>query len=143
MKRKNVILFILSGLVILGMIAVPLTKQSNALQAKAAGTYIHYQVSVHSFRATDKICELFVVMSDQNGNIVAPVQNYNPSMITYHFYEMGPLKGTRIASLTDNPGFGSFCPVTPPPDSKTGAFEGGKTYFYSLNPSLRISPDAE
>jgi hypothetical protein len=101
--------------------------------------YIHYKVNVfNNLPAGTSVCPSVVVLTDAQGNAVSGFQPYKPSVISYHFYEMGPVNGFRVARILNVP-FNQdiLCPVTPLPAEQRGTFVNGQTYNFSLYYGVR------
>ncbi|MCX6245040.1 MAG: hypothetical protein NTU98_10085 [Bacteroidetes bacterium] len=98
---------------------------------------INYVVNIHAnqLHSGASTLDLFVVLTDENGRLVAPVQVVRPGLSTYTFNEIGPFKGTRIARMIYDPISPSSLPFYCAPDSKTGSFQNGGTYLFNLYPT--------
>jgi hypothetical protein len=78
---------------------------------------------------------LFVLITDESGRLVAPVQVVRPGLSIYSFNEIGPVKGTRVAHMIYEPINPSSLPFYCAPDSKTGSFQNGGSYLFNLYPT--------
>ncbi len=95
---------------------------------------IHYQVNVANHLPPGQTaCPSLVMVTDGNGSAVNGSQPYDPSISTYHFYEMGPVTGTREAVIFNVPQNSDLlCPFTPQPQARKTTFYNGQTYRYSM-----------
>jgi hypothetical protein len=126
------------------LIAVSMLTLSLQVTAKPRTTLIKsnaitYKVVVHMENHVQNYVRYFnIIISDENGRIVAPPQMLTPGVSVYTFKEAGPAKGTRTASLSNGtrPISGFFLCN---PDSHTGVFFGGNTYTFNLNILLNLS----
>jgi hypothetical protein len=108
-----------------------------SLQALAGGSTasigkVHYKVQVHLPKDTPFYTRnVFVVMTDENNRMIAPVQLLRFGVFSYEFYESTTVQGTRIAKLVYSDGNTTelFHSV---PDSQTGRFSIGGTYLFNL-----------
>ena len=66
---------------------------------------IQYSVKINStqIHSGSFNLNLFVMITDEHGRLVAPVQAVRPGLSTYHFSEFGPVIGTRVARLIYDP----------------------------------------
>jgi hypothetical protein len=98
---------------------------------------INYVVTIHAnqIHSGASNLALFVLLTDEKGGLVAPVQAVRPGLSTYTFNENGPVKGTRIARMIYDPISPSSLPFYCAPDSKTGSFQNGGTYLFNLYPT--------
>jgi hypothetical protein len=99
---------------------------------------IQYAVKINTSQIHTGVIDLnlFVMMTDENGKLVAPVQTVRPGLSTYYFHESGSVKGTRVARMTYDPTGPSYIIFYCAPDSKTGKFVPGATYLFNLTPSI-------
>jgi len=104
----------------------------------SSGSQIKYEVKINStqIRPGAVNLNLFVMMTDEHGKVVAPVQAVRPGLSTYYFYETGPLMGTRVASMIYDPMGPSSLPFYCAPDARTGKFLNGATYLFNLYPTI-------
>jgi hypothetical protein len=73
-----------------------------------------------------------VMMTDENGSLVAPTQTVRKGVTDYTFIEGGTVRGTRVAKVMQLPiGPKSF---NIPSCSKTGIFYGGASYLFIIHP---------
>jgi len=96
---------------------------------------IHYQVNIHPNHAlVVSSCPALVAITDGSGKIIGMPQTYNSFKKTYHFYETGPVKGTRTAILTNETSSytSNVCVLVNLKDSKSGMFSNGITYNFDL-----------
>ncbi len=105
----------------------------------STGNHIRYAVNIN----TDQInpfagkLSLFVMVTDEHGKQVAPVQAFRPGISVYYFNEPGPVIGTRVASMICNPIGPASLPFYCAPDSRTGKFVNGGTYIFNLTPTTK------
>ena len=113
------------------------TYATTATNTASTTPQINYVVKINSSQIYSgaSTLALFVVMTDEHGRIVAPVQAVRPGLSIYTFNETGPVKGTRTASLIYDPISPSSLPFYCAPDSKTGTFSNGGTYLFNLYPT--------
>ena len=106
---------------------------------KQPTAYIHYQVNIqNNLPAGQTMCPSSVLITDEHGYLIGELQSYRPYLITYHFYELGPVTGTRVAHLMIDPVSDILCPFTPQPVAQTGSFNNGGTYIFSMFYGPRI-----
>jgi hypothetical protein len=79
---------------------------------------------------------LVIGITDENGRLVAPVQNANTRVLTYVFYEQGPVIGTRTAHLVNETPMPPNDQFVCPPVSMTGKFNPGSSYLFTLYPRI-------
>jgi hypothetical protein len=98
---------------------------------------IQYSVKINStqIHSGSFNLNLFVMITDEHGRLVAPVQAVRPGLSTYHFSEFGPVIGTRVARLIYDPIGPTDLPFYCAPDVKTGKFINGTTYLFNLYPT--------
>jgi hypothetical protein len=106
-------------------------KSGQGLTSSSSNT-ITYKVMVHLDKHNlSFVCGVFVVITDENGRMIAPPQQLKPRDSEYDFKEAGPVKGTRIAQLSNG-----LRPHTDlymfNPDVHTGLFLGGESYLFNL-----------
>jgi hypothetical protein len=143
MKR---IFFISIVLVI--VIFFGLETTSTARRNQGNGTaiaYIHYQVVIHpDYRISNNQCSMVVEITNEAKTIVGMPQQYIHGVNIYNFYELGPIYGTRVASLTNTAsGRNDVCYAVTITGTRTGNFDGGQTYPYELwgtNPNQLPAP---
>jgi len=113
--------------------------KTNGTNPIPVSQVIRYQVTIHAPTTDRPTCNLYLVeMVDQNGNTIAPPQVLNPSKNVYTFYELGTVKGVRIARIIiDKDVMHYSCPVEfmCAPDKQTGIFLAGETYPFNLYPT--------
>jgi len=110
---------------------------SDRVYSVATTSEIHYLVKINSsqIHSGASTLALFVMITDEQGRVVAPVQVVRPGLSTYSFSEAGPVVGTRIASMIFNPIGPSYQPFYCAPDAKTGKFVNGGSYLFNLYPT--------
>jgi hypothetical protein len=82
-------------------------------------------------------CHYAIAITNENGRLVGPAQEFHPGISVYTFKEAGPVTGTRIAVMFAHPASPSgWIPDgwSVPPSIKTGTFIGGETYQFELTP---------
>ena len=93
---------------------------------------VNYQVQVHLPKDIPFYTRnVFVVLVDENNQRVAPEQLLRFGVYTYHFAEKYSVEGTRIAKLVYSDGNTTEL-FYAAPDSQTGKFTVGNTYFFDL-----------
>jgi hypothetical protein len=93
---------------------------------------ITYKVIVHMHDGIPSaVRDLYVLITDENGRPIAPAQSFRPGKTEYTFSEVGPVKGTRVAKLS-NGGRPHVDQFFCKDDSKTGIFNSGSTYLFNL-----------
>ncbi len=124
------------SIILMEILAIPPTFGGN--KGKMARPYIHYQVNIQNYLPSGQtICPSSVMITDQNGYPIGTIQPYHPYIMSYHFYELGPVNGIRVAHLSVDPFGDVICPVTPIPVPRTGPFLNGTTYMYSMVYGIR------
>jgi hypothetical protein len=111
---------------------------ANDKGAIAGSRMIIYQINIHI--TTDPSffygAHFFVVITDENGRLVAPPQLSNINKLIYTFSEAGPVKGTRVARLVLDPNTDILSDrIIVSPDAKTGVFVPGSVYIFNLWPA--------
>ena len=79
---------------------------------------------------------LYVAMTDENGRPVDQVQRFKTGTYTYFFSETGPVQGTRVARLVNDPIVPTTLNFYCAPDAQTGKFLPGDIYVFDLYPSI-------
>ena len=93
---------------------------------------IHYKVQIHLPRVSPFYTRnIFVVMTDENNKMVAPVELLRYGKVSYDFYESPSVKGTRKAQLVYSDGTTSRL-FNSTPDVQTGSFILGGEYMFNL-----------
>ncbi len=94
---------------------------------------IHYQVNIQNNLLGQVLCPMAVFLTDGMGNAVGSPQPYRSYIATYHFYEIGPVQGSRIAHLEIIPKNSNVVCVLPPDAaSMNGTFNNGSTYQFFM-----------
>ena len=93
---------------------------------------VHYKVQIHlpkdiPFNARN----IFVVMTDERNNLVAPPQLLRYGKISYDLYESQNVIGTRVAQLIYSDGTTTKL-FHSDPDVQNGKFGIGGTYLFNL-----------
>jgi hypothetical protein len=117
--------------IIIAVSILTLSFQANAAEENLSRGII-YKVAVHLQNVLPASPgQLFVVVLDEKGQFVAPPQWFNKGISEYTFRETGPVKGTRTARLSYEPGPHPYTPACKP-DIKSGLFLNGNTYYFNL-----------
>jgi hypothetical protein len=106
----------------------------------ASALAISYKVIVHMPDGTPGVLRgVYVVITDGTGRLVAPAQVLIPGKTEYLFAENGPVKGIRIARLSNGlrPHTDSWVANE---DVKAGYFQNGASYLFNLYISFPV-PD--
>jgi hypothetical protein len=108
-------------------------------------TSVNYDVYVH-LSGDYNTCNVYLVqVMDEQGNLVAPVQRFEPGITKYNFHEQGLRMGRlRIAKLVRAVYPNHFVCVNDlytPPAVKEGPFLLGHTYSFDLYPVWVISKE--
>ncbi len=118
--------------------------QINAFSANWGGprptvNHIQYAVVINASQLLPGAgnLNLFVMVTDEHGKQIAPVQPFRPGISTYYFNELGPVIGTRVASMVLNQIEPATVHFYCAPDSRTGKFVNGATYFFNLVPTIK------
>jgi hypothetical protein len=137
------LLIAITSIAILACIIVALNSSSlNATNQtnQPNSTLVHYIVSVH-LPNNNLICGSYLIrVEDEFGALITPVQSFIQGVVSYHFYELGPiLNGARVARLVTDPGLDNVCrsPLVTTPDAIFTNFYNGMTYNFNLYPSDR------
>jgi len=96
---------------------------------------VHYKITIHpDWMILQNACPMMVTLSDGVHGFIGQPQIYIQGKNTYHFYEMGPASGMRVAELTDaevdKPK--DVCYVISITDTKSGTFFNGGNYMFDL-----------
>jgi hypothetical protein len=134
--KKIILLSYVALAVIFSGISLNSSAQNPGKPIGIVQAFIHYQVVIHpDYGVIHNQCPMLVVLTDGYKNTIGLPQLYQHGVNTYNFYEMGPVAGTRTASLTnssdDTPD--DVCMVVSMVDSKTGIFNNGGTYQFNLS----------
>ena len=125
-------------LIVVSILTLSFQVNAKPRTTLATSNAITYKVLVHLDNHTfSYVRDFFVVISDENGRIVAPPQQLKAGVSEYNFKESGPVKGTRIAKLSNGTRPHSDLFLCNP-DGRTGFFLGGDTYTFSLYVILHI-----
>ena len=123
---------------ILLMASFPVLSANEKVGPTLGSAMILYQVNIHVTASTPVPFNgdhYFVVITDEKGKLVAPVQLFNINKHTYTFSETGPVSGTRVAGLMPDPDAdGGSIRNLLAPDAKTGVFVPGSIYIFNLWP---------
>jgi hypothetical protein len=121
------------SLMITMLVMVPRADAANP-ESQRQMAYIHYQVVVKTNLVPgQELCPSLVMITDGNGSAVNGSQVYRPYISTYHFYELGPVTGTREALIMVIPArYDALCPAVPEPVAVHSTFMSGRTYPYTL-----------
>lgn len=132
MKTLKIFAILSLALIFNGVNAV-YSKTNNINEKGAIPGVIKYQVNIHAPNYPVLSFEqVYVVMTDENGNPVARPQVFTNGTWVYTFNEAGPVKGGRIARLVLSGGrtFNEY----PYPDIQKGTFLNGESYSFNLYP---------
>jgi hypothetical protein len=141
--KKLIILSAVSTAVILFSVNLNSSGQ-NKIPAKGI-TIVQYQVNIHpGWKVSHQACPMMVEMTNGSGMLTGQFQFYQVGINTYNFYEIGPVSGTRRATLI-NAGEGltnDVCWDISLWGSRTGTFLTGEIYTFDLFESAkdRIEP---
>ncbi len=136
MKTKNIFPIISLALLltcVTAMLAAPIVKENPSISKLSQITYV---VNINpGDHLSGFNCTYYIVVKDERGNQVAPIQLFRMGVWSYIVKEKGPVTGTRTAELVRNPQM--ICPGSFffPPQSQTGTFKGGETYTFTLAPA--------
>jgi hypothetical protein len=136
---------VLSLVLMIGIANAHSSKVPKANNNFAMGPAIRYQVNIH-LQGEQSGCNVYwVLITDLRGNNIAAPKVYNPSVATYNFYELGTVRGVRIARIVLGPSLGGFaCDANlyTEPAIMMGDFMGGETYVFDLFPTnVPVSKD--
>jgi len=93
---------------------------------------VHYKVQIHLPKDIPfNTRNIFVVMTDERNNLVAPPQLLRYGKISYDFYESQNVIGTRVAQLIYSDGTTTRL-FHSDPDVQNGKFGIGGTYLFNL-----------
>jgi hypothetical protein len=148
MKTQKIFAIISLALILLGVNAVYSKTNSNSDKLQSAGC-IKYQVNVHpTIHLGLPLPRVYVIMTDENNNLVAPAQLFKIGVWTYTFTEVRPpndiksgeeagtVTGVRIARMELEGGM--IYKEYPTPDVKAGKFFPGSTYQFNLYPADEV-----
>ena len=133
MKTLKIFAALSLTLIFIGVTTVYSKSNSNTAKGQESGV-IKYQVNVHSINhLLLPPMQVFVEITDENGNPVARPQVFTPGIWVYTFAESGPVIGARIARmvLSLNGTFEEY----PYPDIKKCKFLNGDSYLFNLYPA--------
>ena len=139
MKTLKIFAILSLALIFNGVNAVYSRTNNNTEKGIVPGV-ITYQVNIHAPNYPVISSEqVYVVMTDENGNPVARPQVFKTGTWVYTFNEAGPVKGARIARLELSGGrtFNEY----PYPDIQKGIFLNGESYMFNLYPVNQIIED--
>jgi hypothetical protein len=106
---------------------------------------VTYDVYVHLV-GDNNLCNVYLVqVTDEKGNLVAPIKRYEPGVTKYTFNERGLVRGrVRIANLVRAEYPNHYVCVNDlitAPAAKQGPFLMGHTYYFDLYPQWVISKE--
>jgi hypothetical protein len=127
-QKPNAMKTIAKTLIAISAIMIALSASATKPINNESG--VHYKVAIHLPDAPFKANNLYVVMTDGQNLIAAP-QPFTLDKLSYDFYEANNFKGTRTAMLVT---FTGRIPAlfNSAPDSRTGRFIPGGTYYFNL-----------
>ena len=121
------------------MISLQALAAKDQVSKMISSNTITYKVLVHMPDGTPSVLRnVYVVVTDEIGRLIAPAQLLIPGKTVYNFSEPGPVKGSRVARISNGlrPHNEIFVSNE---DSKTGIFMGGSTYLFNLYIALPTS----
>ncbi|MCX6243328.1 MAG: hypothetical protein NTU98_01370 [Bacteroidetes bacterium] len=127
-------------LIALSALTISFTAHAKGGENSVSALAITYKVIVHMPAATPSVLRgVFVVITDETGRLVAPAQLLISGKTEYKFAESGPVKGIRVAKLSNGlrPHADSWISNE---DMKAGLFQNGASYLFNLYISLPV-PD--
>jgi len=140
MKKITITIISLAMIFIFASTATSLINANTTSFPKAAATTIKYIVNVN-LAQEQAICGSYIVMlTDGDGNMIAPAQPYIQGVYSYVFYEIGhDFVGNRVARMEisesmDDP----VCdqPLVTPPIERFTFYKTGQTYLFNLYPTM-------
>jgi hypothetical protein len=136
MKTRKMFAGMIAGLILTGitaLVAFPIQDPQIQGMMKLG---ITYTVTIQNGQQLGGViyCSYYVVMTDGEGNPVAPPKEFHYGTWSYTFHEQGPVVGTRVARLTRHPQ--AICPNTYyfTVDKRTGTFYNGMIYLFQVEP---------
>jgi|WetSurMetagenome_2_1015567.scaffolds.fasta_scaffold215795_2 hypothetical protein len=134
MKKIIILSFVTAMVIFLGMNLSSSARLANIPNGDAP-SLIHYEVKIHpDWKILHSSCPLMVAITDGQRNVTGQPQLYHYGTNTYHFYEMGPFSGTRIAELINGEvdQHTNVCYEISLMNLKAGTFNNGQTYMFDL-----------
>ncbi|MCX6245043.1 MAG: hypothetical protein NTU98_10100 [Bacteroidetes bacterium] len=129
-------------LIAISVMMISLTAHAKGGENSVSALAITYKVIVHMPDATPSVLRgVFVVITDETGRLVAPAQLLLPGKTEYQFAENGPVKGIRIAKLSNGLRPHADAWVSNE-DARAGLFQNGSTYLFNLYISLPVPAKA-
>lgn len=138
MKATRIFAAILIGLFLIGANAMTVKSEIPA-KTPVSALKITYKVNVQMVNPISLCNDYFVVITNEWGTPVARPQYYSAHKTVYTFFEPGPAKGKRIATLTLNTvSDPTVCPfiLRTTPYILKGNFHVGEVYQFYLFPKL-------
>ncbi len=137
MKTLKIFALVSLALIFIGVTAVYSKTNPNPNGDNGSGM-IKYQVKVQPTNPLVLPSEqVYVVMTDENGNPVARPQLFIPGIWIYTFGEAGPVTGVREARMVLSGG--RTFPEYPSPDIQKGTFYNGRVYQFNLYPANGVA----
>ena len=139
MKKIIILSFVAATVIFLGMNLSSSARLADIHNGNAPAL-IHYQVNIHpDWKILHNLCPLIVAITDGGQNVIVQPQLYHNGINTYHFYEMGPVSGTRIAELVNGEvdQHIDVCYLISLTNLKAGTFNNGQTYVFDLSGSAK------
>ncbi|HZY26432.1 MAG TPA: hypothetical protein VFE71_11435 [Bacteroidales bacterium] len=134
MKKLFFATFVIAAIMFLGIG----TKSSARIHGLTNNTvaFISYEVNINpDHNLITNSCASIVEITNDAGMVIGQPQMYQLGMNTYHFYEMGPVNGTRKAIITNEAGDHNSIPcyLISWGQTKTGIFRNGENYIFVLS----------
>ncbi len=136
MKTTKILSVISFVLIVLGASAINPDHVSQVANPSSTGN-IKYTVTLHvNAPVFPSYANFYIVLKDGSGQYISRPQKVGSATVFY-FSEIGPVRGSRVASLIEVPQEGAYIPFYCNPDIKTGLFRNGVTYMFNLYPSFQ------
>jgi hypothetical protein len=135
-KSQTTMKTIAKTLIAFGILFITL-QGSVSMGGPPGGPQVAYAVNiVPQTRVNNFNLLLYVGVTDETGRLVAPAQRFKLGTWTYYFYENGPVTGTRVAHLVNDPVVPTNLLFNCAPATLSGKFLPGDTYFFTLYPTV-------
>lgn len=138
MKKLIIISSLLLTLVI-GVSSVSTVKGMGPITPLPSSNFVYYKVNIFAPLQSSVTCNLIVVITDGSGQFVTIPQGYKDGSSTYYFYELGNVKGVRVAKLMVDPRISAACSIDPVAEYRHGTFLAGQQYNYLLFPDGMVT----
>jgi hypothetical protein len=138
MKKFIILSFVAATVIFLGVSLSSSARLANNPNSNGQ-SFIHYQVNIHpDWKILHNSCPLVVSMTDGGRKVIGQPQLYHYGTNTYHFYETGPVSGTRVAIMMDaEVDQFDVCYAISLTHSESGTFNNGTTYIFNLFASAK------